>query len=564
MLPIRSDYLPKGFTKERGKFIYDFEERTDIQKLHPLLIESGWNRKFYKIDNDVKRYNEISYFHSYACKTLFDMQFRSEETIDVIDPNKVMIYYEKEIQEGAYYEIKTNDRTYKLSLTDLNLHVYNTGVAILVISSENHAYIDKEDILRINEYGRRVYPPFLSEKNPLLTRTAKGVMLADSLEIWTGNVNDPILYEDFSWYDDLSQNNTYFWENGEYQYHNFIIFPKIISGLFNENFTFDAQGEFDELNQRENKVRFNFITDDRMFFQCWYGNNDLAKELKEKSFSYHEMEKNGEKMKIKNQTLYGYEDHLYWYAFMNGDAKSESITCQHDVMLEEEIANSTYNRWANYGTLFGFTRDSFVAISDDLNTLLKNNAPNLAIHFTSIYYQMAMLSLAQRASILRFSSEVANLGDIGKDDGDKAVKLIEKLYLNYIEFVNKLYFREITPAIQGIEIYDQFQTVMRIEHDANALKEEMKELYDFAMLKKQDILTEIATFYLPFALVFGILGANFFNDKNFNVEEGIDWNIILWIAIGLLISFVLSLLTRNIYNIKSKTNKFFKWIQLLV
>ena len=254
----------------------------------------------------------------------------------------------------------------------------------------------------------------------------------------------------------------------------------------------------------------------------------MAKELKEKSFSYHEMEKNGEKMKIKNQTLYGYEDHLYWYAFMNGDAKSESITCQHDVMLEEEIANSTYNRWANYGTLFGFTRDSFVAISDDLNTLLKNNAPNLAIHFTSIYYQMAMLSLAQRASILRFSSEVANLGDIGKDDGDKAVKLIEKLYLNYIEFVNKLYFREITPAIQGIEIYDQFQTVMRIEHDANALKEEMKELYDLAMLKKQDILTEIATFYLPFALVFGILGANFFNDKNFNVEEGIDWNIILW------------------------------------
>ena len=72
---------------------------------------------------------------------------------------------------------------------------------------------------------------------------------------------------------------------------------------------------------------------------------------------------------------------------MNGDAKSESITCQHDVMLEEEIANSTYNRWANYGTLFGFTRDSFVAISDDLNTLLKNNAPNLAIHFTSIYYR---------------------------------------------------------------------------------------------------------------------------------------------------------------------------------
>ena len=564
MLPIRWDLLPKGYPLGTHKNSTDFEARTNTEALHELLKKSLWHRSFYKIDGDVKRYNEISYFHSYACNTLFDLNKSIERTPDKIDPNKVMIYYEKIIEDGAYYQIKILQKSYILRLTDLNLHVYNTGVAILVISSENHAYKDKEDILRINEYGRRVYPPFLSKNNPLLTRTAKGVMLADSLEIWTGNVNDPILYEDFSWYDDLSQNNTYFWENGEYQYHNFIIFPKIISGLFNENFTFDAQGEFDELNQRENKVRFNFITDDRMFFQCWYGNNDLAKELKEKSFSYHEIEKNGEKMKIKNQTLYGYEDHLYWYAFMNGDAKSESITCQHDVMLEEEIANSTYNRWANYGTLFGFTRDSFVAISDDLNTLLKNNAPNLAIHFTSIYYQMAMLSLAQRASILRFSSEVANLGDIGKDDGDKAVKLIEKLYLNYIEFVNKLYFREITPAIQGIEIYDQFQTVMRIEHDANALKEEMKELYDFAMLKKQDILTEIATFYLPFALVFGILGANFFNDKNFNVEEGIDWNIILWIAIGLLISFVLSLLTRNIYNIKSKTNKFFKWIQLLV
>ena len=282
MLPIRWDLLPKGYPLGTHKNSIDFEARTDTKAMHDLLKKSNWTRVFYKINNDVTRYNEISYFHSYACKTLFDMQFRSEETIDVIDPNKVMIYYEKEIQEGAYYEIKTNDRTYKLSLTDLNLHVYNTGVAILAIVCENfNPEYTKEDILKINEFGRRIYPPFLSESNRLLTQDAKSKMLASSLALWCGGESDSELYEDFSWYDDLSENNTFLWENGSYRYNNFIVFPQIIKGLFDKNFTFDAQGEFDELNQNENKVRFNIIGDDRMFFQCWYGNNDLAKELKE-------------------------------------------------------------------------------------------------------------------------------------------------------------------------------------------------------------------------------------------------------------------------------------------
>lgn len=539
MMPIRWDLLPKGYPVGTHKNSIDFELRTDTQSLHFLLKKSGWNRAFYKIDGDIKRYNEISYFHSYACKTLFDLQFRSEETIDKIDPNKVMIYYEKEITEGAYYEIKTKDKTYKLDLTDLNLHVYNTGVAILAIVCENfNEEYTKVDILKINEFGRRIYPPFLSESNQLLTQEAKSKMLASSLALWCGGESDLELYEDFSWYDDLSENNTFLWENGSYQYNNFIVFPQIIQGLFDKNFTFDAQGEFDELNQRENKVRFNIIGDDRMFFQCWYGNNELSRGL------------GG--LKGKNSEFYDYEESKFWYAFMNGDTDPNWPTLQHNAMLKTEIAKSTYARWANYGTLNGFTRDSFVAISNDVSTLLANGAPNLCVQFTSIYYQMAMISLAQRASILRFSSEISNLGDIGKNDPNHAKDLIEKLYLNYIEFVNKIYHREVTPTIQGIEMYDQFQAVMRVEKDATSLKYEIQELYNFAQSIKQDEisrkqeelsnsqqeLTQIATFFLPITLVVAMF--SLISDKDIYFEGEIkSWSQFLLIFMFLLIPIVL-------------------------
>jgi hypothetical protein len=527
MMPIRWDYLPKGFTKEKWKFSFDFEERTSLIKIHKLLISSGWNRKFYKIDNDVKRYNEISYFHSYATRTLFDMQYRSETTVNDLDDHKIMVYYEKRIDknDGSYYQIQLHDGTeYRLTLTDINLHVYNTGVMILTFVCENHnSNYSKEDILKINEYGRRIYPAFLDDGNSNLTETVKTENLASKLTIYAPLSNIQ-LEEDFSWYDNLNQNNTFHLKGDEYIYSNFIIFPKIITGLFNNKFTFDAEGESEE------KVRCNIIGDDRMFFQCWYGSNSLANRFKKYN---------------KSTSDYNYEVDKYWYAFIFGDADAKWPTMQNEILIKQDIQISTYGRWANYGTLYGFSRDSFAAISGSID---KIGVP-LDIHFTSIYYQMAVLSLAQRASILKFSSEVANLSDLGKSKPYEAAKKIEVLYLNYIEFINKIYHREITPTIQGIEMYDKFHDVMRIQRDADALKSEIAELHNFADMVKQDRLTMIATYFLPFSLVFGILGSNFLDPTNMKIFNlNVNINAFIWLGIGIVSALILGKIANRIFN----------------
>ena len=527
MLPIRWDYLPYSFNKKNGKQAHSFDVRTDLEAFQRLIQNTCWRRKFYTINNDVKRYNEMTYFHAFTTTTLFDLQQYHEKNESEIDKNKVMIYYEIPIDTASesYYEITTKTKTYKLKLTDLNLHVYATGIAILVIGCENYLYHSKDDILIINDYGRRIYPQFLTDNGGQMTDYVKGEFLPSRIKLYTPNVNKSIPNEeDFSNYDTLMNKEVHLNKGFGYKFNQVIVFPAFIHKLFDDNFVFDAQSE------DKNKIRLNIVGDDRMFFQSWYG-------CASKSYGY--------RLFNKKTNSYGYEKDPYLYAFIYGDSKGgiKDITQQNSKLLASDIEESTFVRWINNGTIFGFSRDSFVLLTDE-EWFSKNV---LTTHITTFYYQMAVLSLAQRASILRFSSEVSNLADLGKTDEDKATKLIEKLYLNYIEFINKIYYREVSPAIQGIEIYEKFQKAMRIEKDAKSLEDEIRELYNFAMMVKQDKLTTLATLFLPFSIVFGILGANFYKKDSFEFKTFLpDQDVIIWLSIGMILSIF------SIFGIKIK------------
>lgn len=533
MLPIRWDYLPMGFSSHKGKYSFDFDQRTDMQSMNKLLHQSGWKRSFYRIKNDITRYNEMTYFHAHVGMTLFDLQQQTEPNEFVVDQNKIMAFYEIEItsNENALYSINAKGKEYVLNLTDINLHVYSTGIAILVFGCENYQYSNPNDILIINDFGRRIYPHFLGGEG-ILTTPTKNSFLANSISITAENVNfgNP-LTEDFSDYDSLVSKETHGFENGKYNYRSIVKFPKIITGLFNSNFVFEAKDE------AENKIRWNLLGDDRMFFQCWFGHNETASNIKKKFCE----DKDGNIVEIDKGTasFYGFENDCYWYAFMNGD-NSTDISMQNDTLLKLDIDKSTYARWVNYGTIMGFTRDSFVSITNE-SEFAKSL---LSTHFTTLYYQMAVLSLAQRASVLRFSSEVSNLADLGKSNEDKATQLIEKLYLNYIEFINKIYHREVTPTIQGIEMYEQFQKAMIIERDANSLKNEIAELFNFATMVKQDKLTKVATFFLPFSIVFSIIGASIISDP-------LKGKPIFWLFMGLSISIGIAYVTLKWGKIKT-------------
>lgn len=526
MLPLRWDYLDEQFNQANGKGSLPFDNRTDLQKFINLLtpiLESDknwWERKFYKINNEIKNYNELVYYHAHVTNNIIGLQGEGEPDCFTVSQNKATLYFElKQVASDTdFYSIHIaygpagTPTNYHLNLTGISLHVFTSGVAILTYTMENWEYGNPVDILHINQFGRRIYPPFLGVPDGL--QATKKDTLADRIEISIAAYpTTDKLTEDFERYNDLKINKieTHEHDGKKYHYNTVVQFPAIVTNLFPpSNFSFKASDE-----ASGNKISFRLLTSDRMFFQCWYGNNNISKAVRAEMALYN------------GGHSFAFAHCAFWYAFLYGDRAENHLSIANKYLMEEQLVKNTYTRWAAYGTLYGFSKDSFVCISEDKHTF---TAIDLSLHMQTMYYEMAVLCLAQRASVLRFSGEVAELTDLGKQWDNNISKRIQGLNLNYIEFINKIYYREITPEIQGIEIYQHFQKAMNIDRDVHDLQAELSELHNFAMMKRQDDqadkstkLNIIATIFLPASLVASILGIGFIGD---NTKIQLDGSII--------------------------------------
>ncbi len=547
MLPMRWDYLPNGYSLDKGKEQFSFEDRTDLRKFLECLTAENthWKRKFFRIAGDALNFNEFHYFHAYASRTMFDLEQYSEKAENNIDENKVMVFYEFDVKpDDDRYIIKTTAGTYELKLNGIGLHVYNSGVLILTINTENHRYNNIKDVLIINEYGRRIYPQFLSDKFPY-TDKVKAAFLADEIVIDT--VVAGKLSDNFSDYTALEEREVHHHSYGQFKRSFVVQMPKYIQGLFNSKFCFIQKHETAQ------SVRLNLLGDDRMFFQSWYGDNNFSSSIKildkskereyvseveETIYSEFSFEDSSFKKNVRKYTSpdcdYQYLKSDDWYAYMFGDKNGPSIA--NIEMQKKQSEYHTYARWAGYGTLFGFTRDSFVAASCDIPTLTKLNVPNLRDQMRTIYYQMAVLCLAQRASVLRFSSEVASLADLALNDRDtQLMRDVKIVYKNYIEFINKIYYREITPYIQGIEMYEKIQEVMCLDRHVKDLNQQLEDIFNYLQLEESEKLNKIAAAFLPVSLIVGVLGMSAISVDTLNnvvYSPGfINWRLTLLIGL---------------------------------
>jgi hypothetical protein len=553
MLPLRWDCLPKGYKVNEGKEQVSFEDRTSFAFFLKCLLENGskWQRKFYRIDGQAENFNEYHYFHSYAATTMFDLQQVDEKNETEISRSKVMLYFELPVDANTdKYNIYIQGRQAPLSLVlcGISLHVYNTGVAILTLNTENHFSAAKEDVLFINEHGRRLYPQFLQQEIPH-TKNVRDAFLAQKIELVITGMEG--LEDDFAEYEDLDKREVHH-NNGNGFVRSWVVrVPKYIRQLFGNHFCFIQKEEEDS---EAEKIRMNILTDDRMFFQSWYGSNELSEELKSAhtdNFHLTNMSRknsaaaDGKYFAVdylvkEDESVYPYLVHNYWYAYLFGDKGWPSIA-----NLKMQLADTerhTYARWSGYGSLFGFTRDSFVSISQDVPTLTMNKVPNLRTQMKTMYYQMAVLCLAQRASVLRFSAEISNLADLARaDENEKLVTNIKILYRNYIEFINKINYREITPYIQGLEMYAQFREIMQVQENVKGLDDELNELFTYIKLQEDEKqgdeahrLTKIATWFLPASFVAALFGVSFIGDDT-GFAGGPDWKVVIaWILIFVL------------------------------
>jgi Mg2+ and Co2+ transporter CorA len=390
------------------------------------------------------------------------------------DTNATSYYFQKRIKDDAKYIIKIKDKEpYELDLSGVTLRIFDTGVGILSFEIENHRYSSLEDIFNINEYGRRIYPQFLKEE--FSVDEAKDKCLADFIEV-----------------------------NGIKEE-----FKKEYRDIELANFILEILG--DTFTTRKDDVEKNYIQpiiDDRMFVVSHILSNEFS-----------DLVKNCEEL----------PDRWYEYLFVD---KYNDKTIQNREMQKSLIEKTTYKRWQGYGTLYGMSRYSFVVLSDNRYEFSKKTLLN---HVKTLYFQMVILLLATRASILRFSDEITAISDI---DADKdTVKKISNLYKNYLRFKNKLYFKEVTPQEQGIELYDQLRDVMRIDNDINDLSNEISSLYSYAFMlqekeekEQMNTLTKLGTIFLPPSLIAGIFGMNIFPENS--VDNCIGWIISFGLMFG--------------------------------
>lgn len=453
-----------------------FSDQVNLENIR-YALSSSWERMSKPTVEEEKDglYNERNYFYEFVHPALYD---------DGSHHTLVRHYERCEPKHGGvtYHIVCGRDHDeYILDVQSINLNLYATGVGVLSIYLSNNRYTEIKDVLAINQYGRRVFPPFIAD---VKDRNE----IAHSL---TFDGLNGVYGEDFSGYSNKTSSN-----------HPAAFIGKMV-------------------NEVAENIMMQPVIDDRMFVLCWYKNDEWAKKFVDDYDSF--IDKN--------------ED---WYKLVFVDNYSE-LSCQNISMRHELIKKATYERWQLWSSLYGISRYSMVYLTNmGCPTFLFTN-------FETEYVRMAELVLMQRASVLRFSAEVTQISKLSgtKDFSER----VSSLYREYIRFVNRFYFREISAQDQAIEIYQKLYDAMNLKEQVEKLDGEIEELHDYVSMREESrtnrtmsLLTWITTIFLPVTVV-----AGYFSMNNFGENPKFLFESILMICFAIIvISIVLIIYKKRI------------------
>lgn len=472
---------------------YSMWKRVQLDVAEPKAILTESEHK-----DACELFGERQYFFDFVHPILYDVKGVE---------NPLVYHFERREPQNqeVIYQIQVKDRVYSLRVDAMNLNLYSTGVGILAffLANEREEQNKESAILTINQFGRRIMPPHSGEFD-LENRS----LIASSIKI-VGLNGLADKYEDcFDYEERLSENKrglNNVWEPARF-----------IKSLI------------DDLSPNLDIVP---IIDDRMLVNCWYGNNELSKQVVE--HAAHE----------KDEFVMG--NFWYKYVFVDAGDKPDDETCQNDQMKECQLKDATYFRWQKQGTLFGVSRYSFVALTD-----AKSFGVNvLSMHMRTIYSRLFELIIVQRASMLRFSAEVTKVSALSGSSQKEIAVRVGSLYKEYIRFVNQIYFRSVTLQDQGIELYEMLMKQFASQEQIKDLDEEIDELHRYAMLLVDQNRNEngaklnlLAAIFLPGTFLAGLFGMN----RACDLEMTCDF----WIHLGFIV--LITILAYLIINNKTR------------
>lgn len=431
--------------------IESYDKRVNIRAFKNTL-SAKWKYVKRSSKSDTE-FNEYVYYYNNVRDAIYS---KSDSEEDFENGASQTVYnFKYKMNKGTYKIITPDKKIYVLDIDTIKLKIYDTGVGIISFHLHNvNSDTNQNDILNINEFGRRIYPQFISDDGK-----SRGIV-ADELCL---TIDDTEIIENFR----------YEFNDNPCKISDTIM--KLLGTEYNNG-----------------HITINPIIDDRMFTICWYGNNELFDQLK--CFQ-------------KGDYCYAENDDWYKYIFIDTDYK----TCKSNIMQKDLSKESTYDRWIGDGLLYGIT-------SYSLMLLTGSGAPHyLTNHMRTIYYEMVCLTLAQRASILKFSILATQTAALKENKIAEYIKQIQKYYL---KFINKIYFREVTAQNQGIEIYNMLIKAMNIERDSCELDKEINELHSYSHMiideRKNNIsllLTVMGSLFIISSFVISIFSMSNYSDS---------------------------------------------------
>ena len=456
---INLDTFHKDWITEKGKW-----------KRVPLDKEN--------LDSDL--YNELNYYYHHLYNILYDS-----------NDDSCVRHYEYRISGIEEYHIQINNITeYNLNIISVNVNFYSTGVGVLSIGVANKYYDQPDNILSINQFGRRLFHPFAYDSicNGEGPKSLKMIFSSDcSIELMNSSTKKA---------NTLSTD---------------------LCDLIN-----------DLVNRKENKIVP--ILDDRMFVLSWYKND---------RFSFGETE-DFRSFKA------GQQNNHFWYRYIYVDVSDPS--CQNEEMRASLIESATYPRWQGWNTLYGISRYSFVMLTS------KSCPPHLLQYFETEYVKMAEMVLVQRASILKYTKvlqERTNTKDEFRNTDDLSSYYEEYIhFLNNYRFTNisaqdqaielyemlcsKIHIKEDAGLLD--QQFNEVQEFMELYEERVANKEAK------AANKEARILNRLAGLAVPIAIISAVFG--FLFHDNFGVEKVSDFQLditslwtnpgFIWIAVTVL------------------------------
>lgn len=458
-----------------------------ITEFRNSLMRWGWIEKnFLSIDEQKNIYRDnfmLKKYLSNSAKQIFFNKNGDEAICSV---------YKYPFKENEYiYHIKKGDDIYKLPIEDIELHIYSCGVGILFFKALNYKYCNIEDIKIINDCGRRINVAYIPKEE------GAQCLWADEVGVEVKNSGNNIIYSSIMDYKGMLK--AILAGNDEKDNIDKMEAPaEFLTKILYVELEKEEK-EKEKREQEKQRYRIESYSDDRMFLMSMIRDSALSEECKKLSEEYEfKKDEKDEKRKL--------EDKIYSIMYVD----AEEATCQDVRMRRELLDKALYRRWLDYGSVYGVTSYSYIAITTDSEVV--NNSVVCPFYYEYIFF--ISLVLAQRIGIARFSYETVLNAEItelrerktGKEKqrciimwilmriagiicafpsfvknsykGWKKSGEYIKLQRRYIVFKNQMLILEASCQDQGIEIYNLLQEQLLVKEEQQILESQVQGLYE--------------------------------------------------------------------------------------